>query len=66
MSAYGCNVIYEICDENYDSYDYVLGKDTEGEFKDDENHERFPSSYGFEYLEDKIVIEIDRKGEYNT
>lgn len=66
MEIEKCNVILEICDEDYDSYGHVLGNESEGAFKDDENHIRYASSYGEEYLNGRIIIELDREGDYNT
>ena len=62
----GCNVILEVCDEDYDDYTYILGKESENKFEDDSKHLRYPSSYNTDKLNDKIIIELDREGEYNT
>ena len=67
VHAFGeCNVVLEICNEDYDDYTYVLGRLDEGAFDGDENHRRFPSSYGFNELNNRIVVEMDRGGELNT
>ena len=60
------SVIYEICDEEYDSYMYILGDMNEVPFEDDSDHTRIPSNYGFDQCKDYIVIDTTRIGQYNT
>ena len=80
ISVYNCNyyklpkemkidendIICELCDEDYDSYEYILGNSKEGKFIDDCKHIRYPSSYGFNICSEFFIFESDRKNEYNT
>lgn len=60
------NVIYEICDEEYDSYTYICGDMNEMPFADDSEHVRIPSYCGFNQCKDYIIIDTTRVGQYNT
>lgn len=54
----GCNVVLEICDEEYDSYEYYLGKLEEGAFsKNDPDRTFYSCEFGFEKCYRNIILD---------
>lgn len=66
FSIDGCDVVYEICDEYYDDYEYVLGTQEEGAFKNDGKHIFYSCGYGFDKCDDFIILEEEYKNVYAT
>lgn len=53
----GNDVILEICEEDYDSYTYILGKSSEGDFGKNYNHLFYSCYYGFDKCNDFIILD---------
>lgn len=53
----GCNVVLEVCDEEYNSYDYYLGSLEEGAFPDNYDRPFYGCEYGFDMCRENIILD---------
>ena len=63
----GFNVILENCDEEYDSYEYVLGKEEQGAFTASAENPIMGCNYGSNTLKfEKFILDFDLLNKPNT
>lgn len=53
----GCDVVYVICDEFFDDYEYILGRYEEGAFEKDGKHTYYECGFGFDKCSEYIVLQ---------
>jgi hypothetical protein len=61
----GYDVILTICDEYNDSYMYFLGKEKDGQFKNNVDN-YFSCIHGFEVCKDYIILDTKYKNKWLT